>query len=1013
MPIEESISVKFKGDVSDLETGVKRGSKSLEDFTAITDKVSKAAAAMVQNAAKAGGSIEANASSVQRLASAVNAYFKNVDIPTLSIDGLTKQIDTLQNKLKSSKATLSVTTDETGIKKITTEIGLLESELARLQGQSIVLKTTDVLDQFNQLNSSILSVESNIQKVESELKALRLNVDADPTQVNALKTELEGLKTNLTQLNNQKITLQAGEGFNVLSQLNNTIDTLQNKIASEKLRLSLETDPASINTIQKEITNLENNVKGLKGIAVEINTGAATKSISQLSNTIETLRGHLLFKKEQIITESDINKIAKYNKEIQELEQQIDRLQNIGKKGFNSLGDRVDKFGNVLNKLNKQNGAATQSLINLSRVAQDAPFGFIGIANNLNPLLESFQRLKAESGTAGNALKALGQSLIGPAGVGLALGIVSSLVIKFGGDIEKAFTSIDENAERFKTVFSGATGGFEKAASLVSELTINIDLAKKGLIDKEAVLKQYNGTIGITTGQVKNLDEAEQALVKNGSAYVRMMLFKAAANVALGEAAKKAFEISKEINKPTTTTQLISGSDRGRLEEEAKKLPEVKAAFDKAQKAFLDGNKDYKKFFDQRDALVEAFIEKNINKKLSNEQDEFLKIAENFQTKAAQISKDFKFTFFDDFSKGLKDAGNPKGEFNFFDKFFDFDFAGKLTAKQKSALQDAADSFSKEFGSVLQGLDFNTQPNAFEAAKQWWINFRKGIVKLKVPIPLDDASVQPPEFKEPTGLNGIDDFLKGLQQGFDKLNPNDVGSLPDALERQRIEILSRFEEMYREVGLKLPDVIKNELGKPIKVTGIGTVNLDAALAENLKKMLAFRDSIKSIFGSEFQNVFASIGTGIGDALAAGLDPLKAVTSSIAKFIGATISQIGDALIQYGVQKVILDKILKAGIALPGGIAIAAGIAAKAIGQLVQATRPKGFAEGGLVFGPTLGLVGEGRGTTRSNPEVVAPLNKLSQFLAGSGSQDTLLTRINGNDLEIILSRTGRRNGRVR
>ena len=37
------------------------------------------------------------------------------------------------------------------------------------------------------------------------------------------------------------------------------------------------------------------------------------------------------------------------------------------------------------------------ALTNLSRVAQDAPFGFIGIQNNLNPLLESFQRLKSET----------------------------------------------------------------------------------------------------------------------------------------------------------------------------------------------------------------------------------------------------------------------------------------------------------------------------------------------------------------------------------------------------------------------------------------------------------------------------------------------------------------------------------------------------------------------------------------------------------------------------------------
>ena len=72
---------------------------------------------------------------------------------------------------------------------------------------------------------------------------------------------------------------------------------------------------------------------------------------------------------------------------------------------------------------------AAFALTNLGRVAQDAPFGFIGIQNNLNPLLESFQSLKKETGSTSGALKALGQSLIGPAGLGIALSVVSAAIL--------------------------------------------------------------------------------------------------------------------------------------------------------------------------------------------------------------------------------------------------------------------------------------------------------------------------------------------------------------------------------------------------------------------------------------------------------------------------------------------------------------------------------------------------------------------------------------------------------
>ena len=59
----------------------------------------------------------------------------------------------------------------------------------------------------------------------------------------------------------------------------------------------------------------------------------------------------------------------------------------------------------------------------------------------------------------------------------------------------------------------------------------------------------------------------------------------------------------------------------------------------------------------------------------------------------------------------------------------------------------------------------------------------------------------------------------------------------------------------------------------------------------------------------------------------------------------------------------------------------------------------GLATGGLVTGPTMALVGEGAGTTASNPEVVAPLDKLKGMINGGGSQQVeVYGRISGNDI---------------
>jgi len=72
----------------------------------------------------------------------------------------------------------------------------------------------------------------------------------------------------------------------------------------------------------------------------------------------------------------------------------------------------------------------------------------------------------------------------------------------------------------------------------------------------------------------------------------------------------------------------------------------------------------------------------------------------------------------------------------------------------------------------------------------------------------------------------------------------------------------------------------------------------------------------------------------------------------------------------------------------------------------------GLASGGLVTGPTMALVGEGAGTSASNPEVVAPLDKLKNMINNNGKQTVeVFGRISGND--IFLSNSKSTNSRLR
>ena len=133
----------------------------------------------------------------------------------------------------------------------------------------------------------------------------------------------------------------------------------------------------------------------------------------------------------------------------------LKKATNIGE--INYLSKNIDNLKGKIAQLNQQAGSlgrpmgdASQSLINFSRIAQDAPYGIMGIANNLNPMVESFQRLAKTEGGTKKALQAMVAGLAGPAGVGVAIGVVSSLAVTFSKEISEFFKGPTGELEEFR-----------------------------------------------------------------------------------------------------------------------------------------------------------------------------------------------------------------------------------------------------------------------------------------------------------------------------------------------------------------------------------------------------------------------------------------------------------------------------------------------------------------------------------------------------------------------------------
>jgi hypothetical protein len=312
------------------------------------------------------------------------------------------------------------------------------------------------------------------------------------------------------------------------------------------------------------------------------------------------------------------------------------------KASLNSLKSTVKDTGQSFASAAPKVANAGNTLTQFSRIAQDAPFGIIGIGNNITATAESFSYLKAQTGSTGGALKALASSLMGTGGILLGVSLLTTgltYLAQNGLTISDVFNKLTGNtdayADALKKVNSEAYNdkGVQQAVTNVNQLNIEVGLAKQGFLEKDQVVKHYNETMGKTTGIVKSLDEVEQQLVKNGDAYIKMTLYKAAATLALEEAAKSQLEAEKIRVKKLA--EFASFNDKVNIATSEREDTEANKAFVREQNKI--------RLIELQKKRKQEEININENAAKAN-----LSIAKKFEEDAAKIAKDFKFNFFGD-----------------------------------------------------------------------------------------------------------------------------------------------------------------------------------------------------------------------------------------------------------------------------------------------------------------------------------------------------------------------------
>lgn len=174
-------------------------------------------------------------------------------------------------------------------------------------------------------------------------------------------------------------------------------------------------------------------------------------------------------------------------------------------KGLKELDTAVKTTGKEFGKLNPAVSRSTQVFTNFGRIAQDAAYGPMAIANNIEPLILSLQQLRREGGSSKDVFKALGASLLGGGGLVLAF---SALTFAMSGGLSKMKEFLPGFKELAKEQKKAAEAA-QKHAEAQRQSAVNLE---KQRVELDSLVKVAKGDVGTKEQQAAALEKLNKLI---------------------------------------------------------------------------------------------------------------------------------------------------------------------------------------------------------------------------------------------------------------------------------------------------------------------------------------------------------------------------------------------------------------------------------------------------------------------------------------------------------------------
>jgi hypothetical protein len=509
--------------------------------------------------------------------------------------------------------------------------------------------------------------------------------------------------------------------------------------------------------------------------------------------------------------------------------------------------------------------------IDFARIVQDAPFGIIGVGNNIQQLAGSFQQLKNSTGSTSAALK---QSLasIFSSGNALVLGIslltTAFTVLQMKGffDTEKKAKDLTDTLNEYKKTL-GETAqaqleGANNADKEIVKITSLRDVIENETISREKRLAAVKQLREEAPSIFKNLSDEQILAGQVGDSYARLTQILVARATA-----------TSGINKIVA----LADEERILLEKNAATLQQIQQVEQRIAKFRAEGQQE----------LVLA--NENTLRFLKTQNPEIVRLTEieAERVKLTSLVNDNLAASVDYTGKSKESLNQNKEALEKYSKGWD-----ELNLQQESAsfLTDKLTLSTKEYEKAIVSVLTRNESNGLVpevTGDNAWDQYTYSIYQFR------EASIQANAEITETSIKALE-FSNNL----------------DKIANKEVNIKTNFDEF----GKELADVDKSKLSAFV-----------VRLAE-------FNSQVSGIIESGAQQTLGDFAFAIGDALASGGNVLKAAGSALLGGIAGILNQLGQLAIGAGLA---VEGIKKALTTLNPAVAIAAGVALVALAGFVS------------------------------------------------------------------------------